>query len=156
MATATALIGDGDGDCSPSEGNDREKTRTISDLVFATLEGNTLGAQESGVVENGDGQTVVETSKGLDFAAGEESGATLARSMERSSPWKKKQHDGVVPEASIEITNGVSSMEIPNEIFDEAELLWTSYVVGYFIGDVPHVGATSTYVPQTEDMAKRT
>lgn len=100
-----------------------------------------MGAQESGAVENGDGLIVVETSKGLDFAAGEESGETLARSLERSSPWTKKQHDGVAPEASIEITNGVASMEIPDEIFDESELLWKSYVVGYFIGDAPHVGS---------------
>lgn len=33
----------------------------------------------------------------------------------------------------------VASIQIPTEIFDEAELLWKSFVVGYFVGDAPHV-----------------
>lgn len=41
----------------------------------------------------------------------------------------------------VEVVNGVASIQIPAEIFDEAELLWKSFVVGYFIGDAPHVGS---------------
>ncbi|RID53318.1 hypothetical protein BRARA_G00721 [Brassica rapa] len=48
---------------------------------------------------------------------------------------------GGEPEAIVDVVDGVASLQIPEEIFDEAELLWKSYVVGYFIGDAPHVGS---------------
>lgn len=57
----------------------------------------------------------------------------------RTSPWKRGSDcDFSVP--AIDIVDGVASMLIPEEVFDEAELLWKSYEVGYFIGDAPHVG----------------
>lgn len=56
-----------------------------------------------------------------------------------ASPWKTDRIVDVALEASVEIADGVANMEIPEEIFDEAELLWKCYVVGYFIGDAPHV-----------------
>ncbi|CAF2157494.1 BnaAnng22080D [Brassica napus] len=59
----------------------------------------------------------------------------------RSAPWVKKKMGGGEPEAIVDVVDGVASLQIPEEIFDEAELLWKSYVVGYFIGDAPHVGS---------------
>uniref|UniRef100_A0A0D3ECX5 DUF4283 domain-containing protein n=1 Tax=Brassica oleracea var. oleracea TaxID=109376 RepID=A0A0D3ECX5_BRAOL len=59
----------------------------------------------------------------------------------RSAPWTKKKMGGGDPEAIVDVVDGVASLQIPEEIFDEAELLWKSYVVGYFIGDAPHVGS---------------
>lgn len=54
------------------------------------------------------------------------------------TPWSKSLPLDANP--VVEIVNGVASIQIPDEIFDEAELLWKSFVVGYFIGDAPHVG----------------
>lgn len=42
---------------------------------------------------------------------------------------------------SIDVVDGVATILITEEVFDEAELLWKSYAVGYFIGDAPHVGS---------------
>ncbi|WZZ61199.1 hypothetical protein YC2023_061306 [Brassica napus] len=42
---------------------------------------------------------------------------------------------------SIYVVNGVAAIHVPEDIFDDAELLWKSYAVGYFIGDAPHVGS---------------
>ena len=58
----------------------------------------------------------------------------------RTSPWKRGSDcDFSVP--AIDIVDGVASMLIPEEVFDEAELLWKRYEVGYFIGDAPHMGS---------------
>ncbi|KAG2282453.1 hypothetical protein Bca52824_053673 [Brassica carinata] len=43
----------------------------------------------------------------------------------------------ILPEA----TDGVVVMTIPDEILSDPNPLWRCYVVGYFIGDVPHVGS---------------
>ncbi|CAF1915825.1 unnamed protein product [Brassica napus] len=43
--------------------------------------------------------------------------------------------------SSIDVVNGVAAIHVPEDIFDDADLLWKSYVVGYFIGDAPHVGS---------------
>uniref|UniRef100_A0A0D3ATD9 DUF4283 domain-containing protein n=1 Tax=Brassica oleracea var. oleracea TaxID=109376 RepID=A0A0D3ATD9_BRAOL len=60
--------------------------------------------------------------------------------MGRTSPWKKDVTQGdAVP--SIDVVDGVATILITEEVFDEAELLWKSYAVGYFIGDAPHVGS---------------
>ncbi|KAG5400823.1 hypothetical protein IGI04_015430 [Brassica rapa subsp. trilocularis] len=59
----------------------------------------------------------------------------------RSAPWAKKKMGGGEPEAIVDVVDGVASLQIPEKIFDEAELLWKSYVVGYLIGDSPHVGS---------------
>lgn len=53
--------------------------------------------------------------------------------------WSKNRAPEEVPE--IEIVGGIASIQIPDGIFDESELLWKSFVVGYFIGDAPHVGS---------------
>lgn len=56
------------------------------------------------------------------------------------SPWKR--NNAVEENApGLDVVNGVASILIPEEIFEEADLLWKSYVVGYFIGDAPHVGS---------------
>uniref|UniRef100_A0A0D3CAS6 DUF4283 domain-containing protein n=1 Tax=Brassica oleracea var. oleracea TaxID=109376 RepID=A0A0D3CAS6_BRAOL len=62
-----------------------------------------------------------------------------------NSPWLKNSQAGPsVP--VIEVVGGVASMQIPEDIFDESELLWKSFVVGYFIGDAPHIGSVHATV----------
>ena len=56
-----------------------------------------------------------------------------------NSAWTKKQGDAVLP--VIDVVDGVASMTIPDEIFEDPNPLWKSFVVGYFIGDAPHVGS---------------
>ena len=41
----------------------------------------------------------------------------------------------------IDVVNGIASMKIPNEVFEDPKPLSQSFVVGYFIGDAPHVGS---------------
>lgn len=38
------------------------------------------------------------------------------------------------------ISNGVAEVTIPDKLPGEAEPLWKCFVVGYFMGDAPHVG----------------
>lgn len=38
------------------------------------------------------------------------------------------------------VSNGVAEVTIPDKVFGEAVLLWKCFVVGYFMGDAPHVG----------------
>ncbi|KAF8113122.1 hypothetical protein N665_0056s0027 [Sinapis alba] len=57
----------------------------------------------------------------------------------RSAAWSKNRSSEVLPR--IDISDGVALIQIPEAIFDESELLWKSFVVGYFIGDAPHVGS---------------
>ncbi|CAF1759768.1 hypothetical protein YC2023_118020 [Brassica napus] len=59
----------------------------------------------------------------------------------RSAPWSKDLADRGEAEPVIDIVDGIATLQIPDAIFDEAELLWKSFVVGYFIGDAPHVGS---------------
>ncbi|WZZ52707.1 hypothetical protein YC2023_052814 [Brassica napus] len=56
-----------------------------------------------------------------------------------SSPWTRDREASLQP--VIEETNGVVSMVIPTEVLSNANPLWRCYVVGYFIGDAPHVGS---------------
>lgn len=37
------------------------------------------------------------------------------------------------------VDRGVASLEIPAEVFEDSDPLWRCFVVGYFIGDSPHV-----------------
>ena len=55
------------------------------------------------------------------------------------SPWNGNSGGSEIPVMAEE--NGVVSMVIPQEILSDANPLWKSYVVGYFIGDAPHVGS---------------
>lgn len=59
--------------------------------------------------------------------------------VNQNSPWKKIS--SVDSHTAVEVIGGVATIQIPEEIFDNGELLWKSYVVGYFIGDAPHVGS---------------
>lgn len=54
----------------------------------------------------------------------------------KRNPWKSATID---PAYAVE--NGVASMELPAEVFDDSEPLWRAFAVGYFIGDAPHVGS---------------
>ncbi|WZZ57515.1 hypothetical protein YC2023_057622 [Brassica napus] len=55
------------------------------------------------------------------------------------SVWAQKK--GGAPLLTIDVADGIASMTIPAEIFDDPNPLWKSFVVGYFIGDAPHVGS---------------
>lgn len=55
------------------------------------------------------------------------------------SPWQKTQV--VEPSPPSEAVDGVVSIQIPDEILADPLPLWRCYVVGYFIGDAPHVGS---------------
>ncbi|KAG2277702.1 hypothetical protein Bca52824_060257 [Brassica carinata] len=55
------------------------------------------------------------------------------------SPWTRDREASLQP--VFEETNGVVSMVIPTEVLSDANPLWRCYVVGYFIGDAPHVGS---------------
>lgn len=65
--------------------------------------------------------------------------------MGAGSPWLKKSQAGP-SKPVIEIVGGVASIQISENIFDESELLWNSFVVGYFIGDSPHMGSVHATV----------
>lgn len=147
------LIGDGDGE-NLTDGEARLVSRSIPDLERTK---ETSGGEEMGLVEvskiceeEGSPKHTGGVEDGLmgnqlvgiaPVCSKEQGDSGSVPAPTRSSPWVKRQQDGVEAEASIDIVNGVASMAIPDAIFDEAELLWKSYVVGYFIGDAPHVGS---------------
>lgn len=58
---------------------------------------------------------------------------------ETGSPWRKSPP--VEPTPPSEPIDGVVSITIPEEILTDPNPLWRCYVVGYFIGDAPHVGS---------------
>lgn len=41
----------------------------------------------------------------------------------------------------MEIRAGVADIQIPEEVFADAVPLWESFLVGYFMGDAPHIGS---------------
>ena len=147
------LIRDGDGE-NLSDGETRLVSRSIPDLE---REKETSGGEEMGLVvvskifvEEGSQKRTGGVEDGLmgnqlvsiaPVCSKGQGDSGSAPALAKSSPWAKKQQDGVQAEAFIDIVNGVASMAIPDAIFDESELLWKSYVVGYFIGDAPHVGS---------------
>lgn len=38
------------------------------------------------------------------------------------------------------VEDGTVSAAVPNDVVDDASLLWRSFVLGYFSGDAPHIG----------------
>ena len=55
------------------------------------------------------------------------------------SPWTKPPHvEAPTPPGPID---GVVSLTIPEEILADPNPLWRCCVVGYFIGDAPHIGS---------------
>lgn len=61
---------------------------------------------------------------------------------EQSSPWRKEQASDAssMDCETIEIVNGEASVQVPSVILTDPNILWKSFVVGYFIGDAPHAG----------------
>lgn len=55
------------------------------------------------------------------------------------SPWMKPPHVEAPPPPDP--VDGVVSLTIPAEILADPNPLWRCYVVGYFIGDAPHIGS---------------
>ncbi|KAF2580222.1 hypothetical protein F2Q68_00004936 [Brassica cretica] len=78
---------------------------------------------------------------------------TTASSSPRraSGPWSKGPVADFQP--LIDITDGVASIQIPNEIYANPEPFWRSFVVGHFIGD-PHVGSIHATVNRIWTMAR--
>ncbi|CAF1708152.1 hypothetical protein YC2023_041006 [Brassica napus] len=58
------------------------------------------------------------------------------------SPWKSPLvASSDVPRPAYEVSNGVAALDIPEEVFASLVPLWKAFVVGYFIGEAPHVGS---------------
>ncbi|CAN6869578.1 unnamed protein product [Brassica oleracea] len=53
------------------------------------------------------------------------------------NPWKSLVVGSSRP--VFEVSNGVAAIDIPEDIYTSSDPLWKNYVVGYFIGDAPHV-----------------
>ncbi|ESQ46661.1 hypothetical protein EUTSA_v10000538mg [Eutrema salsugineum] len=56
------------------------------------------------------------------------------------------------------LTNGIAQITIPKEIVADAMPLWKNFVVGYFMGDAPHVGsihATVNRIWSSSDRASK-
>ncbi|KAJ4875797.1 hypothetical protein Rs2_40815 [Raphanus sativus] len=87
--------------------------------------------QSSGIVD------AVQVANGGGQSSGVVEDAQVANG---SSVWARKKQIASNPEATFDVVDGIANLKIPDEIFDEAELLWKSFVVGYFIGDAPHIG----------------
>ncbi|KAF3595218.1 hypothetical protein DY000_02020681 [Brassica cretica] len=71
-------------------------------------------------------------------AEGKASDGELHHGRDRS-PWAKPPD--TEPEPVPEAVDGVVSISIPEEILADPNPLWRCYVMGYFIGDAPHVGS---------------
>ncbi|KAG5415431.1 hypothetical protein IGI04_002998 [Brassica rapa subsp. trilocularis] len=114
------------------EGGEGEPVGSGEDEARASRDLSDSGKQ---VVISNEKQVVISSGKlgaSGDLPNSESVGGT-------GSPWLKKSQTGTL-EPVIEVVGGVASMQIPEDIFDESELLWKSFVVGYFIGDAPHIG----------------
>lgn len=61
-----------------------------------------------------------------------------AEGKERS-PWAKTPPTEPPPPSAP--VDGVVEIIIPDEILADPNTLWQCYVVGYFIGDAPHIGS---------------
>lgn len=61
----------------------------------------------------------------------------------QSSSWHKEHTSDASSTdcETIKIINGEASIQIPSAILADPNLLWKSFVVGYFIGDAPHIGS---------------
>ncbi|KAF3593051.1 hypothetical protein DY000_02020508 [Brassica cretica] len=60
------------------------------------------------------------------------------------NPWKSLVVGSSRP--VFEVSNGVAAIDIPEDIYTSSDPLWKNYVVGYFIGDAPHVGSIHAIV----------
>ncbi|KAG2256184.1 hypothetical protein Bca52824_075478 [Brassica carinata] len=154
MATAIVSEGDGDGDGSNPNGGDRfypngegspnQSGEDENPLCNAFVASEADLGKEKATEKLMALITRVPT-EGVDETAGEWKATTSGwRDQWRKEGchrWAKKKSKASETEAAITVVDGVANMDIPEEIFDEAELLWKSFVVGHFIGDAPHIGS---------------
>lgn len=95
----------------------------------------------------------VEIPLGISSSGSDSSSAT-------KSLWQMVQSDKH-PVASnkvsdVKVINGVAKAAIPPELLENSQPLWTNYIIGYFIGDAPHIGkvhATINRLWSTPDRA---
>lgn len=82
----------------------------------STLMGVTEGAKVCDGIKGGDSRikVVIEEMRACDGSGGD----SVKEILNRSSPWKKTSPSDVQPE--VDIVNGVGSIQIPDEIFDES------------------------------------
>ncbi|KAH0936518.1 hypothetical protein HID58_013635, partial [Brassica napus] len=71
---------------------------------------------------------------------------------DEGSPWKKAP--SVEPLPPSDPVDGVVSVTIPDDILTDTNTLWRCYVVGYFIGDAPHVGSIHATINRLWSSAK--
>ena len=63
------------------------------------------------------------------------------------NPWNAPASPPVAAlRPAFEVLNGVDALEISEEVFMSSVPLWKACVVGYFIGDAPHVGSIHAMV----------
>lgn len=165
-----AIISDDDGDNENPNGGDGEGGNTVrseaqvSILTEAAVDLESGEARELSLVLNPSALVLAEVSDLVEVeqvcsgvaeaTIGEVRGGVQLQNQKSSSPWVKNQRGGSEKEAVCEVVDGVATMVIPEEIFDEAELLWKSFVVGYFIGDALHVGSIHATVNRIWSFSK--
>ncbi|KAH0879209.1 hypothetical protein HID58_066603 [Brassica napus] len=106
---------------------------------LALLTQSTDGGAASEVRDGGENRHKSMTGNHGEHSEGRDGGKQEERV--RSSPWSKDLAGRAGAEPVIDIVDGIATLQIPDAIFDEAELLWKTFVVGYFIGDAPHMGS---------------
>ncbi|XP_024006446.1 uncharacterized protein LOC112082955 [Eutrema salsugineum] len=64
----------------------------------------------------------------------------LKSNPSQKSPWFAPSTNSPARNSvSCEVVNGIAKFTIPAYILSNAQPLWTNYIVGYFIGDAPHI-----------------
>uniref|UniRef100_A0A0D3BGQ3 DUF4283 domain-containing protein n=1 Tax=Brassica oleracea var. oleracea TaxID=109376 RepID=A0A0D3BGQ3_BRAOL len=109
----------------------------VRDSESREVQGGTLNFDKEGKQEESEGGRLGDT---VDSPISIKDDASKT-----DSPWLKNSQAGP-SEPVIEVVEGVASMQIPEDIFDGSELLWKSFVVGYFIGDAPHISSVHATV----------
>lgn len=59
-------------------------------------------------------------------------------------------------QTNVDVVNGVAKLTIPEEVFESSIPLWKNFVVGYFMGDAPHVGSIHSTVNRIWTVTERT
>lgn len=57
---------------------------------------------------------------------------------------------------NFEVVDGIAKVLIPEELIDTSVPLWKSFVVGYFMGEAPHVGSIHATVNKIWTVREKT
>ncbi|XP_024009777.1 uncharacterized protein LOC112085044 [Eutrema salsugineum] len=68
---------------------------------------------------------------------------SITSTPSQKSPWFATSTNSPARNSvSCEVVNGIAKTTIPADILSNAQPLWTIYIIGYFIGDAPHISKT--------------